>query len=274
MASSERIFEILDQTSPVKDVANPVKLVDFKGKVEFKNVNFSYSEDNPVLRNVNLKINPGEKVAFVGATGAGKSTILNLMERFYDVDSGEILMDDVNIKNLRQEDLRKHIATVLQDVYLFSGTIKSNITLGDENISDEIIYTAIENVGLMPFINSLEKGILHPVNERGTMLSTGQKQLISFARALVYDPEILMLDEATSSVDTHTEILIQKAINKLIDNRTSIIIAHRLSTIQKCDKIIVMHKGEIKEAGTHQELLNLGGLYYKLYELQYKNETV
>lgn len=274
MASSERIFEILDQTSPVRDSEHPVQINNFKGKVEFKNVSFGYSIDNPVLKNINLTIKPGEKVAFVGATGAGKSTIISLIERFYDVDEGEILVDGINIKQLEQNRLRKHLATVLQEVYLFSGTIKSNITLGDESITDDEIKRAIENVGLSPFINSLPLGINHPVNERGTTLSTGQKQLISFARALVYNPELLMLDEATSSVDTHTEILIQNAINKLIENRTSIIIAHRLSTIQKCDKIIVMHKGEIKEAGTHQELLLLGGLYFKLYELQYKNEEL
>lgn len=274
MASSERIFNILDETSPVQDPANPVKLNGFRGEVDFKNVSFAYNKDNYVLKNINLKISPGEKIAFVGATGAGKSTIINLMERFYDVNSGEICLDGINIKNVSQDELRKHIATVLQDVFLFSGTIRSNITLGNESITDEQIKNAIDSVGLADFINSLPDGLEHKVNERGTMLSTGQKQLISFARALVYNPSILMLDEATSSVDTHTEILIQNAINILIENRTSIIIAHRLSTIQKCDKIIVMHKGEIKEVGTHQELLAKGGLYYKLYQLQYKEEYI
>lgn len=274
MASSERIFNILDEISPVQDPENPVSLNGFRGEVDFKNVSFAYNSDNYVLKNINLKISPGEKIAFVGATGAGKSTIINLMERFYDVNSGEILLDGVNIKNISQSELRKHIATVLQDVFLFSGTIRSNITLGNESITDEQIKNAIDSVGLADFINSLPEGLEHKVNERGTMLSTGQKQLISFARALVYNPSILMLDEATSSVDTHTEILIQNAINILIENRTSIIIAHRLSTIQKCDKIIVMHKGEIKEVGTHQELLTKGGLYYKLYQLQYKEEYI
>lgn len=274
MASSERIFNILDETSPVQDPENPVKLNNFKGQVDFNNVSFAYNKDNYVLKNINLKISPGEKIAFVGATGAGKSTIINLMERFYDVNSGEICLDGINIKNISQDELRRHIATVLQDVFLFSGTIRSNITLGNESITDEQIKNAINSVGLADFINSLPDGLEHKVNERGTMLSTGQKQLISFARALVYNPSILMLDEATSSVDTHTEILIQNAINILIENRTSIIIAHRLSTIQKCDKIIVMHKGEIKEIGTHQELLAKGGLYYKLYQLQYKEEYI
>lgn len=274
MASSERIFNILDQTSPVQDPENPVKLEKFRGEVEFKNVSFAYNHDDYVLKNINLKISPGEKIAFVGATGAGKSTIINLIERFYDVNSGEINLDGINIKNLSQSELRKHIATVLQDVFLFSGTIRSNITLGNDTIPEEQIQKAIDNVGLRSFIDSLPDGLEHKVNERGTMLSTGQKQLISFARALVYDPSILMLDEATSSVDTHTEILIQNAINILIENRTSIIIAHRLSTIQKCDKIIVMHKGEIKEVGTHQQLLAKGGLYYKLYQLQYKEEYI
>ena len=272
MASSERIFEVLDYETPVKDPKDPVKLDNVKGNIEFKNVDFAYNPDEPVLKNVSFKINAGEKVAFVGATGAGKSTIINLLCRFYDVNSGEILLDGVDIRKMKQHDLRENIAIVLQDVFLFRGNIKSNINLGKDTIPDKSIEEAIQNVGLANFIDSLPNKVNQEVLERGSTLSTGQKQLISFARALAYNPRILILDEATSSVDTHTEILIQDAIKKLIEGRTSIIIAHRLSTIQKCDKIIVMHKGEIKEMGTHQELLEKGGLYYKLYQLQYKEE--
>lgn len=272
MASSERIFEVLDYQTPVKDPKNPVSVENIKGNIEFKNVSFGYNPDEYVLKNVSFSIKEGEKVAFVGATGAGKSTIINLLSRFYDVNEGEILIDSIDLRKMRQHELRQHIAVVLQDVFLFRGTIRSNITLGKSSINDEMITRAVDNVGLHNFIESLPGKLDQEVLERGSSFSTGQKQLISFARALAYDPKILILDEATSSVDTHTEILIQEAIKKLIEGRTSIIIAHRLSTIQKCDKIIVMHKGEIKEMGTHQELLEKGGLYYKLYQLQYKEE--
>lgn len=274
MASSERIFELLDTKSPVTDPLNPVKQKNLKGDIEFRNVSFAYNEDEYVLKNVSFKINAGEKVAFVGATGAGKSTIINLLNRFYDINKGEITVDGINIKDFRQQDLRKNIAVVLQDVFLFSGDIKYNVNLGDNSISTEKIYEAVDNVGLTKFVKSLPEEIYHKVNERGSTLSVGQKQLISFARALAFNPKILILDEATSSVDTETENLIQEAIKTLISGRTSIIIAHRLSTIQNCDKIIVLHKGEIKEMGTHQELLEHGGLYYKLYQLQYKDELI
>lgn len=274
MASSERIFEVLDTKSPIKDPEHPIKLRNVKGKIEFNDVWFSYNENEDVLKNINFKINPGEKVAFVGATGAGKSTIINLIERFYDVNKGEVLIDGIDIRNVTQDNIRENTAIVLQDVFLFTGTIRSNITLGDDTITDHEITEALKNVGIWDFVNSLPDKLDHKVNERGSSLSVGQRQLISFARALVYEPKILILDEATSSVDTHTEILIQRAIDKLIQGRTSIIIAHRLSTIQKCDKIIVMHKGEIKEMGTHQELLAENGLYYKLYELQYKEQPL
>lgn len=274
MASSERIFSLLDEKPEIQDSDVNEKSVIRNGSIEFKNVFFAYNNEDFVLKNVSFKINDGEKVAFVGATGAGKSTIINLLSRFYEINSGMISIDGTDIKKIKQKELRKYIAIVLQDVFLFSGSIRSNITLGNKDISEQSVLTAIDNVGLSRFINSLPDKLDHPVNERGSTLSVGQKQLISFARALVIDPKILILDEATSSVDTNTEILIQDAIRKLIEGRTSIIIAHRLSTIQKCDKIIVMHKGEIKEMGTHQELLENNGLYYKLYQLQYKEENI
>jgi ATP-binding cassette, subfamily B, multidrug efflux pump len=273
MASSERIFDLLDHKSPIADPVNPEPIGNISGNIEFKNVWFAYNEEDYVLKNVNFKISEGERVAFVGATGAGKSTIINLLCRFYDVTKGEISVDGFDIRNYNQKDLRSNIAIVLQDVFLFSGNIKSNIDLGNDIISKATIDESIRNTGLDDFIESLPEGIYHKVNERGSTLSVGQKQLISFARALAHNPKILILDEATSSVDTETELLIQDAIKKLIEGRTSIIIAHRLSTIQSCDKIIVMHKGEIKEMGTHQQLLEKQGLYYKLYQLQYREET-
>ena len=274
MASSERIFALLDEKPIITDPDNPEKLNDVKGRIEFRNVWFAYNHDDYVLKNVSFTIEAGEKVAFVGATGAGKTTIINLLSRFYEVNKGQITIDGIDIKEVSQSELRKNIGIVLQDVFLFSGDIRSNITLNNGDINNEAIEEAVENVGLSNFVNSLPGRLDHPVKERGSTLSVGQKQLISFARALAYDPKILILDEATSSVDTNTEILIQKAIQILIEGRTSIVIAHRLSTIQTCDKIIVMHKGEVKEMGTHQELLEKGGLYYRLYQLQYKEEKV
>ena len=274
MASSERIFELLDSKSPILDPQNPVALENVSGNIEFKNVWFAYNDEDYVLKNICFDISEGERVAFVGATGAGKSTIINLLCRFYDVLKGSVTLDGTDIREFRQRDLRSNIAIVLQDVFLFTGDIKSNIDLGNDIISNATIDESIRNTGLEDFIDSLPEGIYHKVNERGSTLSVGQKQLISFARALAYNPRILILDEATSSVDTETELLIQDAIKKLIEGRTSIIIAHRLSTIQSCDKIIVMHKGEIKEIGTHQQLLEQQGLYYKLYQLQYKEELI
>lgn len=272
MASSERIFELLDTKNPVIDPDTTMKDTVVKGNIDFKNVWFAYNDEEYVLKNITFNFKEGEKIAIVGHTGAGKTTIINLINRFYDVSKGEIKIDGINIKDFRQKDLRSNIGIVLQDVFLFSGDIRYNIDLGNKEITEETIQRAIDNVGLRKFINELSDGINHKVNERGTTFSVGQRQLISFARALAYNPRILVLDEATSSVDTETEILIQKAIQKLIEGRTSIIIAHRLSTIQSCDKIIVMHKGEVKEMGNHQELLNKKGLYFKLYQLQYKDD--
>lgn len=273
MASSERIFELLDSKSPILDPENPKKIENISGQIKFENVWFAYNDEDYVLKDINFDIKEGERIAFVGATGAGKSTIINLLCRFYDVSKGSIKLDGTDIREYRQRDLRSHIGIVLQDVFLFTGNIKSNIDLGNDIISNATIDESIRNTGLEDFITGLPEGIYHKVNERGSTLSVGQKQLISFARALAYNPKILILDEATSSVDTATELLIQEAIKKLIEGRTSIIIAHRLSTIQSCDKIIVMHKGEIKEVGTHQQLLEKQGLYFKLYQLQYNEEV-
>ncbi len=279
MASSERVFKLLDDTTLVRDPETPVPLRDVRGDIEFRNVWFSYTTtangEEPaqwVLRDVSFTIKAGEAVAIVGHTGAGKTTIISLLTRFYDIQRGEILMDGVNIAHVRQADLRRQMAVVLQDVFLFSGDITGNIALGDEHISDDRVRAASRVVGANVFIEKLHGGYLAEVKERGATLSVGQKQLISFARALAYHPKILILDEATSSVDTETELLIQGAIRKLLRGHTSIVIAHRLSTIQSASKIIVMHKGEIREMGTHQELLGRGGIYSKLYQLQYKDQ--
>jgi len=277
MASAERIFKLLDTKVFISQATNPVRLEKVRGEIEFKNVWFAYrddgeviSEDDWILKNVSFKINKGEKVAIVGATGSGKSTIINLICRFYDIQKGQILIDGIDIKRIDERDLRKHIAVVLQDVLLFSGDILTNITLGNGEIPIEKVIEASKLIGADKFIEKLPNGYFEVVQERGANLSVGEKQLISFVRALVYEPKILILDEATSSVDVETERIIQGAIEKLLENRTAIIIAHRLSTIQNSDKIIVLHKGEVREIGTHEELLALKGIYYRLYQLQYK----
>ncbi len=274
MASSERIFRLLDRQDIIPEPKNPIELKYVKGDIEFRNVWFAYIKEDYVLKNLSINIKQGEKVAFVGATGAGKTSIMNLICRFYDVQKGEILLDGVNIKDITKENLRSNIGLVVQDIFLFSDSVKNNISLGNNSISDERIKEAAKIIGIDGFIERLPEGFSQNVKERGVTLSQGERQLITFARALAYDPRILILDEATSSVDTNSEILIQKAIDKLMEGRTSIIIAHRLSTIQKCDKIIVMHKGEIREVGNHQELLEMGGIYSKLYQLQYKESFV
>jgi len=274
MASSERIFALLDEKPEIYDSPEPKSPGEIKGRIEFKNVWFAYNNEDYVLKDVSFVIKAGEKVAFVGATGAGKTTIINLLSRFYEINKGQITIDGIDIKKMKLDELRHNIGIVLQDVFLFSGNIRSNITLNNSDIGTKAVDDAVSNTGLNGFINTLPDKLSHKVNERGSTLSVGQKQLISFARALAYDPKILILDEATSSVDTNTELLIQNAIQILIEGRTSIIIAHRLSTIQTCDKIIVMHKGEVKEMGSHMELLEEGGLYYRLYQLQYKEEKV
>jgi ATP-binding cassette, subfamily B, multidrug efflux pump len=274
MASSERIFKLLDNNTFIKNPDSPLTLQNVKGEIEFRNVWFAYNDEDYVLKDISFKINPGETVAIVGHTGAGKTSIINILTRFYDISKGEILLDGINISHVDKRELRKNISTVLQDVFLFSGDIKSNISMGNELIPDEKLKEAARIVGAERFIKQLPGEYDEAVKERGATLSVGQKQLISFARALAYDPQILILDEATSSVDTETEILIQKAIEKLLVGRTAIVIAHRLSTIQTADKIIVMHKGEIKESGSHQELLAKRGIYYKLYQLQFKDQEI
>jgi ABC-type multidrug transport system fused ATPase/permease subunit len=274
MASSERIFKLLDNQTMIKNPENPVKLENVKGSIEFKNVWFAYNEEDYVLKDISFRINPGETVAIVGHTGAGKTSIINILTRFYDINKGEILLDGINIENLDKRELRKHISMVLQDVFLFSGNIKSNINLDNEEISDEKIIEASGIVGADKFIRELPQKYDEEVKERGATLSVGQKQLISFARALAYNPKILILDEATSSIDTESEHLIKQAIEKLLVGRTAIVIAHRLSTIQNADKIIVLHKGEIRETGNHQELLAKRGIYFKLYQLQYKDQEI
>jgi ATP-binding cassette, subfamily B, multidrug efflux pump len=274
MASSERLFKLIDTPPTIVSAPNAVRPARrARGEIEFRNVWFAYNDEDWVLRDVSFQANPGESVAIVGHTGAGKTTTTSLLTRFYDIRQGEILLDGINIAKLDLDYLRSSFAVVLQDVFMFSGTIESNIRLGTD-ISRERVKTAAEDVNLGSFLRTLALGLQHPVNERGTTLSVGQRQLLAFARALAHDPQILILDEATSSVDTETEMQIRKAIERLMEGRTSIIIAHRLSTIQRCDKIIVMHKGRVREVGTHQQLLAARGLYYKLYQLQYKDQEV
>lgn len=269
MASSERIFEILDDKSFIQNIDNPEILNDIKGKIEFKNVWFAYEENNWVLKDISFTIYPGETIALVGATGAGKSSIINLITRFYDIQKGEILLDGINIKNIDKYALRKYIGVVLQDVFLFSGTIEDNIRLNNKEISREEVEKVAQYVNAHHFIERLPKKYDEPVMERGSTLSSGERQLLAFARTLAYDPQILILDEATSNIDTETELLIQDALGKLVKGRTSIAIAHRLSTIQHADNIIVLSNGVIKEMGNHQELLDQEGIYYDLYKLQY-----
>ena len=274
MASSERVFRLLDTPVKISDSAQPKRLGEACGRVEFRNVGFAYRDNHRVLENVSFTVEPGETVAVVGHTGAGKTTLTNLLLRFYDVQEGAILFDGVDIRDLNLRDLRSNFGIVLQDAFLFSGTVASNIRLGTEGISDQQIRDAVRRVNMLDFVESLPGGFDEPVKERGATLSSGQKQLLSFARALAHDPKILILDEATSSVDPETEHMIREGLLQLLENRTSLVIAHRLSTIQNASKIIVMHKGRVREVGTHQELLRLKGIYFKLYQLQYKDQEL
>lgn len=283
MVSGERIFEVLDTEEEIKDSADAKQVTDFKGNVEFNNVWFAYddqvtnqtpeTDERWILRGVDLNIAAGESVALVGATGAGKTSVTALVSRFYDVQRGHVSVDDLDVRDIAQHSLRKHVGVVLQDVFLFAGTIESNLRLNDMAISDEKIVEACKYVGVHDYIMTLENGYQTEVRERGATLSTGQKQLIAFARALIQNPDILLvLDEATSNVDTETELRIQQALTKLMKGRTSIIIAHRLSTIEHCNRIIVMRRGQIVEQGSHVELLAKGGYYSKLHTLQYAKQ--
>jgi len=281
MASSERIFQLLDDQAITPARPETQELENIRGEIEFRNVWFAYSAPTDgaaspewVLKNVSFTIKPGQTVALVGHTGAGKTSIISLLSRFYEIQQGEILIDGVNIRDINPQSLRRQTSVVLQDVFLFSGDIKENINLGDDRIPIDRVKAAARVVGANRFIEQLQGGYDAEVKERGATLSVGQKQLLSFARALAFNPRILVLDEATSSVDTETEILIQQAIKKLLHGRTSIVIAHRLSTIQSADVIIVLHKGEIREMGSHQELLARDGIYRKLYKLQYKEQEL
>lgn len=271
MAAAERIFQILDEKPEIRQPARPVELPSLRDKIEFRNVWFAYQDEEYVLKDISFEIRKGQKVALVGATGSGKTSIINLLCRFYDPQRGQILLDGVDIRQLSLENLRRRIAIVQQDIFIFSGSVEENIRLG-EPFGRERIEAAARAVAADEFIRNLPEGYQTDVRERGNMISVGQRQLLAFARALAFDPEILILDEATASVDSHTERLIQQALDKLLEGRTAIVIAHRLSTIQHSDLILVLHKGRIREAGRHEELLRLGGIYSRLYEIQYENQ--
>ncbi|MBI4513576.1 MAG: ABC transporter ATP-binding protein [Gemmatimonadetes bacterium] len=283
MASSERVFKLLDTAPGVKDPERPLALPKpVRGAIEFRDVWFAYNladtapPDVPpewVLKGVSFRVEPGEAVALVGHTGAGKTTAINLLMRFYDIRRGAVLLDGVDVRRMRQSDLRSQIALVLQDIYLFSGTVRENIRMGRDQITDEAIEEAARRVGFDPLVRRLPKGYDQPVGERGSNLSMGERQLLSFARALVSDPPILVLDEATSSVDSEIEARIQAALAELMRGRTTLVIAHRLSTVQHAHRILVLHHGELREEGTHEELLLRGGIYAKLYELQFARTT-
>lgn len=268
IASAEKIFTVMDEDEFIPEVENPKQLDKITGKIEFDHVWFAYDGENYVLKDVSFVINPGEKVAFVGATGAGKSSILNLIGRYYDIQKGHIYIDGIDIRQLSKKQLRSAIGQMQQDVFIFEGDVAYNIRLNDDNITDAQVKAAAEYVNASHFIEKLSQGYHEPVTERGATFSAGERQLLSFARTLAHNPSILVMDEATANIDTETEILIQEALEKLMDGRTTIMVAHRLSTIQHADCIMVMHKGRICERGTHRELLEQDGIYRKLYELQ------
>jgi len=272
--SGERIFDIIDETPTIQDNPDAIEIKDFKGKIEFKNVWFAYNEGEWILRDVSFVVNPNQTMALVGATGSGKTTIISLIVRNYDIQQGEILIDDINIKNIKLDSLRKNIGQMLQDVFLFSGTIESNIRLRDESITDLEILESCKYVNADQFIQKLPLKYDEPVRERGNNFSSGQKQLLSFARTLVHKPSMMILDEATANIDTETEKLIQESLKKMMNIGTTIVVAHRLSTIQHADVIIVMRKGKIIEQGNHQDLLRNKGHYYQLYQLQYEKSSL
>ena len=280
MAASERIFTLLDEPLTIESAGHARALPAVRGGIEFRNVWFAYrggaepKDEDWVLRDVSFKAEPGQTLAIVGHTGAGKTTIIQLLLRFYEIQRGEILIDGIDIRELDVQDLRRVFGIVLQDPFLFTGTLESNVRLGTATVDRATAERALREVGLGPYLDSQSKGIDTPVTERGGTLSVGQRQLVSFARALAHDPKLLILDEATSSVDTNTEILIREALDRLLRGRTAIVIAHRLSTIQHADRILVFHKGRLREQGSHQELLALRGIYYRLYQLQYKEQEL
>ncbi len=270
-ASSERIFEILDMQTQILDKEDAIELEHIEGKIEFDHVWFAYNDENWILKDISFTILPNQTVAFVGATGAGKTTILALIVRNYEIQKGSIRIDGIDVRDIKLESLRKHIGQMLQDVFLFSGTIKSNITMREEVFTNEEVIEACRYVNASHFIEKLDKGYEYEVLERGNNFSSGERQLLSFARTILHRPNIMILDEATANIDTETEVLIQDSLEKMMNVGTMLIVAHRLSTVQHADNIIVLHKGKIMEQGNHQELLNKKGLYYNLYELQYKN---
>ncbi len=280
MAASERIFKLVDEPVLVESDPNAIPLDHPRGEIEFRNVWFSYrnvaepAEEDWVLRDVSFRVEPGQTIAIVGHTGAGKTTLISLLLRFYDVQRGQILLDGKDIRLIELQDLRRQFGIVLQDPFLFTGTIETNIRLGTPGIDRATVESAVEEIGLGEFIRSLPEGVGASVNERGSTLSVGQRQLINFARAMAHNPRFLILDEATSSVDTKTELLIREALNRLLSGRTALVIAHRLSTIQHADRILVFHKGRLREQGAHQELLAQRGIYYRLYQLQYKEQEL
>ena len=280
MAASERIFKLLDEPVLVESDPNAIPLDHPRGEIEFRNIWFSYrntpepADEDWVLRDVSFRVEPGQTFAIVGHTGAGKTTLISLLLRFYDVQRGQILLDGKDIRTIDLQDLRRQFGIVLQDPFLFTGTIETNIRLGTPGIDRGTVERAVDEIGLGDFVRSLPEGVASSVNERGSTLSVGQRQLINFARALAHNPRFLILDEATSSVDTKTELLIREALNRLLSGRTALVIAHRLSTIQHADRILVFHKGRLREQGAHQELLAERGIYYRLYQLQYKEQEL
>ena len=274
MASSERIFKLLDTQAAIADAPQPKCVSVERGAIEFRNVTFAYNPGETVLHDVSFAVRPGERLAVVGATGAGKSTLIGLLSRFYDPQLGQILVDGIDVKEYSLSGLRASIGIVLQDVFLFSGTVAENIRMGNDRIRDNEVERAAETVHAAAFIQRLKHRYQTEIGERGSSLSVGQKQLLAFARALAFQPRVLVLDEATSSIDTETEILIRDALEKLLAGRTSIIIAHRLSTIQNADRILVLHRGRVRETGRHQELLQQKGIYWKLYQLQYRDQLL
>ena len=274
IVASHRIFILLDLEVDIESPAEPKRLGKAEGHIEFRNVWFAYKENDWVLKDISFTVAPGESIALVGHTGSGKTTITNLLMRFYDVQQGHIFVDGVDVRDWHLYDLRSNFAVVLQDVFLFSGSIEDNIRLGNTEVDRPRVEWAASEVQADKFVTKLEDGYDSLVRERGAGLSVGQKQLISFARALAFDPKILILDEATSSIDTETEQLIQQAVDRVMENRTSLVVAHRLSTIQRCDRIMVLHHGELRESGTHNELLGMRGLYWRLYQLQYSDEKL